>query len=127
MENIGQFIPLILIITIVVVVIKLKNKGRETRIKEFNKKHGTKFKNELELNYFIATKLDKKVEGITPEKKEIVENDEEEDKSLMGKISRLKRLYNNGTLTKAEFEEAKNKLLKWKSLIKFDVGLARDE
>lgn len=112
MENIGQFIPLILIITIVVVVIKLKNKGRETRIKEFNKKHGTKFKNELELNYFVATKLDKKVEGITPEKKEIVENDEEEDKSLMGKISRLKRLYNNGTLTKAEFEEAKNKLLK---------------
>ena len=112
MENIGQFIPLIVIITIVVVVLKLKNKGRETRIKEFNKKHGTNFKNELELNYFIATKLDKKAEGITPEKKEIVENDQEEDKSLMDKISRLKRLYNNGTLTKAEFEEAKNKLLK---------------
>ena len=111
-EGIGQFIPLILIIIIVVVVLKLKNKGRETRIKEFNKKHGTNFKNELELNYFIATKLDKKAEGVTPEKKEIVENDEEEDKSLMDKISRLKRLYNNGTLTKAEFEEAKNKLLK---------------
>ena len=108
MENIGQFIPLIVIITIVVVVIKLKNKGRETRIKEFNKKHGTNFKNELELNYFIATKLDKKAEGITPEKKEIFGNDEEEDKSLMSKVSRLKRLYNNGTLTKAEFEEAKN-------------------
>jgi len=30
----------------------------------------------------------------------------------MSKVSRLKRLYNNGTLTKAEFEEAKNKLLK---------------
>ena len=111
-SGIGQFIPLIVIITIVVVVLKLKNKGRETRIKEFNKKHGTNFKNELELNYFIATKLDKKAEGITPEKKEIVENDKEEDKSLMDKISRLKRLYNNGTLTKAEFEEAKNKLLK---------------
>ena len=112
MENIGQFIPLIVIITIVVVVLKLKNKRRDTRIKEFNKKHGTDFKNELELNYFIATKLDKKVEEKTPEKKEIVENDEEEDKSLMDKISRLKKLYNNGTLTKAEFEEAKNKLLK---------------
>ena len=111
-SGIGQFIPLIVIITIVVVVLKLKNKGRETRIKEFNKKHGTNFKNELELNYFIATKLDKKAEGITPEKKEIVENDKEEDNSLMDKISRLKRLYNNGTLTKAEFEEAKNKLLK---------------
>ena len=111
-SGIGQFIPLILIITIVVVVLKLKNKGRETRIKEFNKKHGTNFKNELELNYFIATKLDKKAEGIAPEKKKNVENDQEEDKSLMDKISRLKRLYNNGTLTKAEFEEAKNKLLK---------------
>jgi hypothetical protein len=111
-SGIGQFIPLIVIITIVVVVLKLKNKGRETRIKEFNKKHGTNFKNELELNYFIATKLDKKAEGINPEKKEIVENDKEEDKSLTDKISRLKRLYNNGTLTKAEFEEAKNKLLK---------------
>ena len=72
-SGIGQFIPLIVIIIIVVVVLKLKNKGRETRIKEFNKKHGTNFKNELELNYFIATKLDKKAEGITPEKKEIVE------------------------------------------------------
>jgi len=112
MENIGQFIPLIVIITIVVVVIKLKNKGRETRIEEFNKKHGTNFKNELELNYYVATRLDKKAEGIIPEKKEIFGNDEEEDKSLMSKVSRLKRLYNNGTLTKAEFEEAKNKLLK---------------
>ena len=113
-SGIGQFIPLILIIVIVVVVIKLKNKGRQTRIEEFNKKHGTKFKNELELNYFIATKLKKidKEENAKEEKIEIVENDEGEDKSLMDKISRLKRLYNNGTLTKAEFEEAKNKLLK---------------
>ena len=112
MENIGQFIPLIVIITIVVVVLKVKNKGRETRIEEFNKKHGTNFKNELELNYYVATRLDKKAEGIIPEKKESFGNDEEEDNSLMSKVSRLKRLYNNGTLTKAEFEEAKNKLLK---------------
>jgi len=31
---------------------------------------------------------------------------------LMDKIKRLKKLYINGTLTKAEFEKAKNKLLK---------------
>ena len=31
---------------------------------------------------------------------------------LTSKIARLKKLYNNGTLTKAEFEKAKNKLLK---------------
>ena len=71
-QGIGQFIPLILIIIIVVGVLKFRNKGRETRIKEFNKKHGTKFKNELELNFFIATKLDKKAEGITPEKKKLL-------------------------------------------------------
>ena len=32
--------------------------------------------------------------------------------SLTGKIARLQKLYKNGTLTKAEFEKAKNKLLK---------------
>ena len=31
---------------------------------------------------------------------------------LISKIKRLKKLYNNGTLTKTEFEKAKNKLLK---------------
>ena len=34
------------------------------------------------------------------------------DEGLMNKVKRLKSLYNNGTLTKAEFEKAKNKLLK---------------
>ena len=37
---------------------------------------------------------------------------EEDNDNLMGKIKRLKVLYKNGTLTKAEFEKAKNKLLK---------------
>ena len=35
-----------------------------------------------------------------------------EESGLMNKISRLKELYINGTLNKAEFEKAKNKLLK---------------
>ena len=34
------------------------------------------------------------------------------DNTIMDKIKRLKRLYKNGTLSKAEFEKAKNKLLK---------------
>ena len=34
------------------------------------------------------------------------------DENLMSKVKRLKSLYKNGTLTKAEFEKAKNKLLK---------------
>ena len=37
---------------------------------------------------------------------------EEDNGSLSGKIRRLKSLYKNGTLTKAEFEQAKNKLVK---------------
>ena len=35
-----------------------------------------------------------------------------ENNDLIGKIKRLKRLYKSGTLTKDEFEKAKNKLLK---------------
>ena len=36
---------------------------------------------------------------------------------LTSKITRLKRLYKNGTLTKAEFEKAKNNLLKYHETI----------
>ena len=42
----------------------------------------------------------------------LVETDDEVGDSLTGKIARLKRLYKSGTLTKAEFEKAKNNLLK---------------
>ena len=38
--------------------------------------------------------------------------DTTENDDLVGKIKRLKRLYKSGTLTKDEFEKAKNKLLK---------------
>ena len=42
------------------------------------------------------------------------ENNEKDsfDASLLQKIKKLKRLYKSGTLTKVEFEKAKNKLLK---------------
>lgn len=40
------------------------------------------------------------------------ETENEYDDSLMDKVKKLKRLYKNGTLSKAEFEKAKNKLLK---------------
>ena len=46
-------------------------------------------------------------------KKELkIINNENIEESLMNKIKRLKSLYDNGTLTKAEFEKAKKKLLK---------------
>jgi len=41
-----------------------------------------------------------------------IQQGEFEESGLMNKISRLKKLYINGTLNKAEFEKAKNKLLK---------------
>ena len=109
-QGIGQFIPLILIITIVVVFVKLKNKGRQTRIDEFNKKHGTNFKNELDLNYFIATKLDKKSETKMSSDKNVEVIIKEDD--LGESLKRLKKMYNDGHLSKVEFEKAKNKLLK---------------
>ena len=127
MEGIGQFIPLILIITITVIFIKLRNKGRQTRIEEFNKKHGTTFKNELELNYYIATKLDKKhqeptstlssnlQDGLKNLKESITKNKSEptlNNDDLGYKLKKLNKMYKDGHLTKVEFEQAKNKLLK---------------
>ena len=113
MEGIGQFIPLILIITVIVVVIKVRNKGRETRIDEFNKKHGTNFKNELELNYFVATELGKKEKEIDQLNiSKNVDNDSSKDEDIGASLKRLKKMYNDGHLTKVEFEKAKNKLLK---------------
>lgn len=113
MEGIGQFIPLILIITVIVVVIKVRNKGRETRIDEFNKKHGTNFKNELELNYFVATELGKKEKEIDQLNiSKNADNDLSKDEDIGASLKRLKKMYNDGHLTKVEFEKAKNKLLK---------------
>ena len=69
-------------------------------------------------------KLDKRTQGFLKDlekeaktetrfkKKSKTINNENTDEGLMNKVKRLKSLYNNGTLTKAEFEKAKNKLLK---------------
>ena len=73
----------------------------------------------INTNYSKIKKKEKKVDKIpvvreTPVVREerIVEKNVEINDGLMNKIKRLKSLYNNGTLTKAEFEQAKNKLLK---------------
>ena len=81
---------------------------------------------ELELRYLeeearAQEKLRQK--QLNPKKQVEIQNKQRLDKhkvvtgnisgsGLMDKIKRLKRLYINGTLTKAEFEKAKNKLLK---------------
>ena len=45
-------------------------------------------------------------------KYEKVKNEDSIDNSLVASLKRLKKLYNDGNLNKAEFEKAKNKLLK---------------
>ena len=57
------------------------------------------------------SKIEKEETKVAREER-IVEKNVEINDGLMNKIKRLKSLYNNGTLTKAEFEKAKNKLLK---------------
>ena len=50
--------------------------------------------------------------GVPAAKEEKVSANEPSGGGLTSKIARLKKLYKNGTLTKAEFEKAKEKLLK---------------
>ena len=63
--------------------------------------------------------LKREISKIVKDDKKTLKNDEEanaeeanENEDLLDKIKRLKRLYKSGTLTKDEFERAKNKLLK---------------
>ena len=50
--------------------------------------------------------------GVPAAKEEKVSANEPSGGGLTANIARLKKLYKNGTLTKAEFEKAKNNLLK---------------
>ena len=116
--DIGSW-QIVIVITVCVVWVVLAKKSRTKEVEKYNKKYNKNFKTWEELKKFekyegeIVEKEKKaKEEKKLIEEKEIVEDEEEENGSLMSKVSRLKRLYNNGTLTKAEFEEAKNKLLK---------------
>ena len=130
MEGIGQFIPLILIISVVFIVIKFRNKNRIKKMNEFNKKYGTDFKKyedfefflekerEREWNKFEEKQLIKDLERMkTNEAKSKKEdnkkiNRKEVDENLGSSLKKLKRMYNDGHLTKVEFEQAKNKLLR---------------
>ena len=42
----------------------------------------------------------------------LAQQEEKSSSDLGGSLKRLKKMYNNGSLSKAEFEKAKNKLLK---------------
>jgi hypothetical protein len=94
---------------------------RKINLDEYNEKHTKKFKTYEDLQKHLEKEKEKQLlkEEKKP-KKEIIEPKRESfaktifsgGDSLTGNIARLKKLYKNGTLTKAEFEKAKNNLLK---------------
>jgi len=94
---------------------------RKLNLDEYNEKHKKKFKTYEDLQKHLEKEKEKQLlkEEKKP-KKEIIEPKRESfaktifsgGDSLTGNIARLKKLYKNGTLTKAEFEKAKNNLLK---------------
>jgi len=124
MDALFQFIPLIFIIITITIIVKLRNKGREAKLKEINKEHNKHFKTYDEAQDYLKIKLEKEIEEerkISAEKKRLEKEQQKEERitasepseaSLTGKIARLQKLYNSGTLSKAEFEKAKNNLLK---------------
>ena len=61
----------------------------------------------INANYSKIKKEEKKIAS-----EERITESKPSEGSLTGNIARLKKLYKSGTLTKAEFEKAKNKLLK---------------
>ena len=82
-------------------------KKEEQRIKA----EQIKYEKEIKAEEAKAKTEEKRLEK-EERKKEISNKDDSDDVSLMEKVKRLKRLYDSGTLSKAEFEKAKNKLLK---------------
>lgn len=78
--------------------------SRNKTVHNYNSTHKTKFKNYSEYKRHLE-----KVRIRKNKTSSKVDNGKE---MLMSKVKRLKALYKNGTLSKAEFEKAKNKLLK---------------
>ncbi len=133
-----QWIPIIFIIIMVVFAVKLINRSNQKELEEWNKNNKKKFETYNDLKQHIREE-DSKVRDAKYYQK-LAELEEKEDKrikekqakeqvvklkkesftktifsggsSLTGNIARLNKLYKNGTLTKAEFEKAKNNLLK---------------
>ena len=130
---------LIIIFCVVVIITILAWRGKKVELETWNKKSTKKFKNNrdlkahlhlremtriLEQNKIIEKerKEEEAKERVEEEKQRRLEKKRQKEErvsvsepsggSLTGKIARLNRLYKNGTLTKAEFEKAKNNLLK---------------
>ena len=135
-NDVTAIIVVISIVAVIALWFYKISKSNKKLTKEYNIKHKTNLKTHSDLmNYIRSLKEKERAKKHEEEKSKEKERQKEEKAaatepsggSLTGNIARLQKLYKSGTLTKAEFEQAKNKLLKWKSLIKFGVGLVRDE
>ena len=115
--RLDQFIPIILLITLVVVWGVKTKKALTKEVEQYNKKHNKNFKTWEELEKYLKIKKEKdekaKEEKKRREKLERTPSANEESSSDLGaSLKRLKKMYNDGHLSKVEFEKAKNKLLK---------------
>ncbi len=123
----------IVIIILVVALSKLIKRSNQKELEEWNKNNKRKFEEYRDLKWYLHEKrINEKEDERLKEKKEDERIKGKKDKeqivkpkkesftktmfgrggSLTANIARLQKLYKNGTLTKAEFEQAKNKLLK---------------
>ena len=113
---------IILVLLIIVPFTLLVITSNKKELEEWNRNNKKKFETYLDLKEHIRTTrlYAKEDERIKESKKQIVKPKRESftktifsrGRSLTADIARLKKLYKSGTLTKAEFEKAKNKLLK---------------
>ena len=134
-NDVTAIIVVISIVAVIALWFYKISKSNKKLTKEYNIKHKTNFKTHSDLMNYIRGLREKeraKLEAKEREEKAKREALQQEEKSqekerqkeeritasepsgggLTSNIARLKRLYKNGTLTKAEFEKAKNNLLK---------------
>ena len=119
--DIGSWQIVIVIIIFFVVWFKLAKKSRTKEVEQYNKKHNKNFKTWEELDKYREDESKKIIEKEKKAKEEKKRREKlerapranyESSSDLGASLKRLKKMYNDGHLSKVEFEKAKNKLLK---------------
>ena len=119
--SIGSWQIVIVIIIFFVVWFQLAKKARTKEVEQYNKKHNKNFKTYEELEKYREDESKKIIEKEKKAKEEKKRREKlertpranyESSSDLGASLKRLKKMYNDGHLSKVEFEKAKNKLLK---------------
>jgi len=119
--SIGSWQIVIVIIIFFVVWLQLAKKARTKEVEQYNKKHNKNFKTYEELEKYREDESKKIIEKEKKAKEEKKRREKlertsranyESSSDLGASLKRLKKMYNDGHLSKVEFEKAKNKLLK---------------